>query len=42
MIVNCDKKDCIYNDGKWCDADMIDIEVLECATYTEKDGDMEC
>jgi len=40
MIVNCDKKDCIYNeDGRWCDADMIDIEILECVTYTDREDD---
>lgn len=38
-IVCCDKYDCTYNDDGACDADMIDITVLECETYNHWNDD---
>ena len=37
MIAVCDKNDCIYNEDGYCEADMIEIEVLECMTYSESE-----
>lgn len=37
-VIDCDCSECIYNEGGYCNADMIEIVDGECNTFEQQDN----